>query len=195
VMFLSDNGGLPCSEIQPLNGNKMGTAYEGHMRTPVVVRWPEAIPAGTVCHEFGITTDFFPTFAQWCSGELPELKIDGLNISDLFTSPTTAKSPHDFVPYKMDGWREGPWKVLRAKVNNKVGWQLYNLESDIGETKSLSKEEPDRLAKMLKRKTQWNDQLQAEARPHAKMPDPSPFITVDQVKAKGLPSVSAWMAK
>jgi arylsulfatase A-like enzyme len=63
ILFLSDNGGTKKAETKPLRGAKQGSAYEGHMRTLLVARWPAKLPRGMVCDAPGVTIDFLPTFA------------------------------------------------------------------------------------------------------------------------------------
>ena len=195
VMFLSDNGGLGVSEIQPLKGGKGGPPYEGHMRTPLVVRWPAAIPAGKTCNEIGITVDLLPTFASWCGGKLSSNKIDGLDITEMFTEPEKAKSPHSFVPYKELGWRKGSWKLLnfsmRGKKKSEASQELYNLDTDISEQNNIRTANADKYKELEAEQKEWLKKISEEARPHAEMPNLRPLVS-DQ-EEKNFPSLSNWL--
>src|SRR5690606_9288540 len=67
VIFTSDNGGLTVrygvhdgfTENLPLRRGK-GSAFEGGVRVPAIVRWPGVTPAGSVCDEPIISVDYFP---------------------------------------------------------------------------------------------------------------------------------------
>src|SRR5262245_37346038 len=56
VIFASDNGGPNFSRNDPLSGRK-GTTYEGGIRVPCILRWPDALPAGKESSQVGITMD------------------------------------------------------------------------------------------------------------------------------------------
>jgi len=66
VIFTSDNGGLTqrygkhdgFTENLPLRRGK-GSAYEGGVRVPTIVRWPGVTTAGTTCDEPIISMDFY----------------------------------------------------------------------------------------------------------------------------------------
>jgi arylsulfatase A-like enzyme len=104
VIFSSDNGpwlikGEHGGNATPFRGGK-GGAYEGGMRVPCIMRWPQVIPAGSVCGELATQMDFLPTFAKLAGGELPkDRKIDGKDISDLMFAKEGAKSPHESCFY------------------------------------------------------------------------------------------------
>ena len=63
VIFTSDNGsnGRNGGSNVPLAGRK-GSTMEGGMRVPMIARWPERIPAASICNELATTMDFLPTF-------------------------------------------------------------------------------------------------------------------------------------
>ena len=71
VMFMSDNGGLsahgrggkPHTHNLPLNSGK-GSAREGGIREPMIVKWPGVVKPGTTCNTPVIIEDFFPTILQ-----------------------------------------------------------------------------------------------------------------------------------
>jgi uncharacterized sulfatase len=85
VVFTSDNGGHPeFTANAPLRGSKWNL-YEGGIRVPFLVRWPEHIPAGTVCDTPVVGYDLLPTFVTIAGGETPA--VDGIDISTLFENP------------------------------------------------------------------------------------------------------------
>ena len=67
VIYASDNGPDSAEYPQmsfagPYRGY-LGSAYEGSIRTPMMIRWPGKVPAGRVTNEIVAMLDFFPTLA------------------------------------------------------------------------------------------------------------------------------------
>jgi arylsulfatase A-like enzyme len=164
VIFTSDNGpwhprGEDGGSAFPLRGAK-GSTYEGGVRVPCVMWWPETIPAGTVCREVAATMDFLPTFAALAGAQPPtDRTIDGHDIRPLLTGDQ-AKSPWEALYYyfgnELHAVRSGPWK-LRAQnhlLNENIYQRgaskdvvipaaLYNLRRDPGEQKSVFEDHPN----------------------------------------------------
>ena len=71
VIFMSDNGGLsaygrggkPNTHNLPLSSGK-GSAREGGIREPMIVRWPGVVKPGSICNTPVIIEDFFPTILE-----------------------------------------------------------------------------------------------------------------------------------
>ena len=121
--------------------------------------WPGKIPADTVCKEPAMTIDILPTIAELIDAELPKHMIDGKNIWPLISGQPGAKSPHEayffYYSNQLQAVRMGKWKLhfphgyrtldgspggtggipVRYK-QDKIGLALFDLESDIGETKN-----------------------------------------------------------
>ena len=171
VIFLSDNGpwlsyGDHAGSAGPLREGK-GTAWEGGVRSPCIMRWPGRIPAGGVCREPAMTIDLLPTIAKLAGAALPKLPIDGLDIAPLITGPSTARNPHEayFIYYETNQLQavvSGRWKLelphtyrtLGGKPGGtggqpapyttaQTGSELYDLENDVGEKKDVAAAHPD----------------------------------------------------
>ena len=148
IMFFSDNGGLSTSEGHPtanlpLRAGK-GWLYEGGIREPLIIKWPEITRAGSVCQVPVISNDFYPTLLQAAGLPLnPKQHTGGVNIVPLLMSKTIKNRalywhyPH----YGNQGGspgaaiREGDWKLIRWYETGKE--ELYNLKQDIGEMNNL----------------------------------------------------------
>jgi len=170
VIFSSDNGpwklfGDHGGSAGQLRESK-ATCYEGGVRVPCVVRWPGQIKAGTQIHQPAIMMDWFPTIAQLTGSKLPDHRIDGKNIWPLLTDPK-APSPHQalFFYYQqndLEAMRSGRWKLHfphdvvsteatelgsdgRPGKNSKrkIGYELYDLEQDLGEQQNLADSRPE----------------------------------------------------
>ncbi|MBM4018081.1 MAG: sulfatase [Planctomycetes bacterium] len=170
VIFTSDNGpwlsyGDHAGSAGPLREGK-GTAWEGGVRVPCVMRWPGRIRPGTVCAEPAMTIDIVPTVAGIIGARLPGHKIDGLDILPLMEGRPGAKTPHEaFYFYwgeHLQAVRSGRWKLHfphdyrsmggkkggsggtpAAYENAKTDLALYDLEADKGETDNVADKNPD----------------------------------------------------
>ncbi|MFQ5730936.1 MAG: sulfatase [Planctomycetaceae bacterium] len=158
VIFTSDNGAARRwgGSNAPLSGFK-GSTMEGGMREPCVVRWPGTVPAGRECKAIASTIDLLPTFAKLAGTSAPTDRIiDGKDIRPLLFHPESAKSPHQAFYYyfrdQLQAVRSGKWKLhvsreqRRRRKNAKVRRlppRLYDLETDIGETKNVAGDHPD----------------------------------------------------
>ncbi|MAT78220.1 Cerebroside-sulfatase [Candidatus Poribacteria bacterium] len=158
VIFTSDNGSRARGEggsNEPLRGHK-GTTWEGGQRVPCLMRWPSQIPAGTVSNGLVSAIDLCPTLVKLAGGQVPQDRIiDGEDISSLMRNEEEATSPRDtFFYYRLHNLmaiRSGKWK-LHAYTVGQSGLEpcneLYDLETDIGETANLYDHYPQVVAEL-----------------------------------------------
>ncbi|MFP4384925.1 MAG: sulfatase [Spirochaetia bacterium] len=147
VMFTSDNGSRNGSEggsNRPLKGGK-GQTWEGGMRLPFIIRWPEAVPAGRECSGLSSSIDLLPTLAGIIGSPLPGGRIiDGTDITPLLKDPGSESPRKTFFYYKMDmleAVRHGSWK-LHVSKNSEPVQELYNLTENPGEENNLYDSNP-----------------------------------------------------
>ncbi len=146
VIFTSDNGGPinQGADNTPLRGGK-GTTFEGGIRVCTLAWWPGKIQSASSTAAITSHMDWLPTFASLAGAALPERALDGLNISPLLLGHSGAQGHDVFYYYhgfNLQALRAGAWKLHLQKG------ELYDLESDIGETKNLAKEQPEQVAKL-----------------------------------------------
>jgi arylsulfatase A len=147
VIFTTDNGTRSGSS-GPLRGHK-AQLYEGGYRVPCIVRWPGHVPAGSVCREIAATIDMLPTIAAITGGTTPDdRKIDGHDIRPLLFGEEGAKTPHEYyiLAHDRGAVRSGNWKFYpwaEGPKKQTPGVQLYDLASDLGETKNIAADHPD----------------------------------------------------
>lgn len=177
VIFTSDNGpwlnyGNHAGSTGPLRGGK-GNMWEGGPRVPTIISWPGHIPAGLETDELGSTLDILPTLAGITRAELPENKIDGINLLPLLTGETDISPRNEFYFYysgSLIAVRRGDWKLVfphryRSYEGVKPGrngfpgayekgvveqHELYNLASDIGELQDVSARHTEIVAELKK---------------------------------------------
>jgi arylsulfatase A-like enzyme len=177
VFFTGDNGGLvgsvrnPITDNSPLRAGK-GSAYEGGVREPFVVRWPGVTKPGSVCREPVISIDVYPTILDivGTKGDPEHNKtVDGVSLVPLLRGGKSLARealywhyphyhPGGATPYS--AIRLGDYRLVEFFEDGHT--ELYNLRADIGETKDLAKEEPG-LAKNLHAKlVAWRQAVGAQ---------------------------------
>jgi arylsulfatase A-like enzyme len=161
VFFVSDNGGPEAngSTNGPLNGQK-ATTWEGGIRVPYLVRWPGKVPAGAEYRQPVIQLDITPTILAATGVSVPDAdKLDGVNLLP-FLSGENKAAPHERLYWRFGpqiALREGDWKLLKVRGDSEL--RLYNLASDIGETRDLASTEPERVKKLQAAWDAWNGTL------------------------------------
>ena len=164
VVFSSDNGTTHLDlevdftffkSVGELRGLK-GSLYEGGVRVPTIVRWPGKVKAGS-------ESDFVSGFEDWMLTILeavgskvkaPE-NTDGISLMPTLTGQ---KQPErEFLYREFSGYggqqtiRVGEWKTVRQNLGKgPVKTELYNIVSDIGETKDVAADHPDVVSKLEK---------------------------------------------
>ena len=142
---------------RPFRGQKR-TLWEGGMRVPGVVRWPNQVPAGTESHEVIHNCDIFPTLLA-AAGTAPDesLKIDGKNVLDVWLGK--AKSPNRTLFWE---WRESgdiQYAAMRGNLKLVISGgnkpELFDVEADPAERINLHAEFPDQLKQMKQDLDQW----------------------------------------
>ncbi len=158
VMFMSDNGGSGNGGNEPLRGAK-STMWEGGLRVPFVMRWPGKVPAGKVNDEFLTSLEIMPTLLV-AAGVAPRANVtlDGFDMLPILGGDHPSPRKEMFWQRRSDkAARVGNWKWLESAK----GQGLYDLTTDLGETKDLTREKPE-IAKMLEdRFNAWRLEMDA----------------------------------
>lgn len=168
VFFTSDNGATPgASDPDFFNAcgafrGYKGSLWEGGLRVPLVVRWPDHVSAGATTDQVGTFADVLPTLAE-LAGVEPTSGIDGISIGPtLLGEDENAQPQHEYLYWEDDGGRavrQGHWKAIRWKPKSEV--QLYDLKTDPGEQHDLASSKP----KITKRLTGFLQQAHTKPRP------------------------------
>ena len=162
IVFMTDNGAPSGADInKPLRGHKL-TPYEGGSRVPMIVKWPGVTKADSICHDYLIIEDIFPTFLEMAGvKDYQQIggKIDGISIVPLLKRTDGYPKdrslfwhfPHNYSTGKPHSViRKGDWKLIYFHAD--MHYELYNLKDDIGESNNLADERKEirkRLAKEL----------------------------------------------
>ncbi len=214
VVFLSDNGGIdtswsaPATSNDPLDGSVplkvrleefdnaplrsgKGTAYEGGIRVPCLVRWPGVARAGHVSAEPIHVVDWLPTLLAAAGTSAPVGHLmDGVDLRRAFRGePLPARALHWYLPLYDLRWaatpcaviREGDWKLIEhfgdsfdEQMNYRPGrkLELFNLRTDLGETDNRAVADPSRATRMSAQLHTWLKSIPAT------IPGPNPHTEV-----------------
>ena len=189
VMFTSDNGGpgyigLP-NVNRPFRGWKI-TSFEGGLRVPMFVKWPNKLPAGTTIKQPIAHIDVLPTIAAAAQAELPAgLEVDGKNLLPLVNTETANSWQRKTLFWVSDHSqvvRHGDWKLQlnNRKATDGLHKWLYNLDDDPSEQHNLAKSRPDKLAELEALLAEYN----ANARPPLWQASSQMAVPIDKTLAE-----------
>jgi arylsulfatase A-like enzyme len=160
----------------PLRAGK-GSAYEGGVRVPLIVKWPGVTKAGAVCETPVMSIDFLPTLLEIAGITIaPSETIDGRSFAAALRNPQAKIEreplfwhyphyhPGGATPY--GAVRAGDLRLVEFYEDNRV--ELYNLHDDVGELQDLASAMPERAAELRRMLHDWRTQLGAQ------MPTPNP---------------------
>lgn len=187
VIFTSDNGGLELFDItqnDPIRAGK-GSAYEGGVRVPMIIRWPKAKRNIATIDEPVITMDVFATVANVLgTGGAKDYHQDGVNLLPLLEQETEVLDrealywhyphyhPGGASPYS--AIRQGNYKLIEFLEDKHL--ELYNLEDDIGETNNLISKVPEVANDLYNQLETWRKEVDAQ--------EPVPNPKYDSLKAQ-----------
>lgn len=185
VIFASDNGGVggyvregvkkggDVTDNAPLRSGK-GSLYEGGTRVPLVVRWPGITTPGAACDLPTIHVDLFPTLLECAAAPRPQQTLDGESLVPLLRD-SAANLKRDAIYQHFPGylgagantWRTTPvslihrgrWKLMEFLEDGHL--ELYDLETDLGETRNLSAERPELTHELHQQLIAWRKSIDA----------------------------------
>ncbi len=159
VIFTSDNGphieGGADPDFFNSNGPFQGykrDLYEGGVRVPMLVRWPEKIAGGSESDHVSAFWDVLPTLCELVGVEVPE-KVDGISFLPTFLGQSQPE--HEYLYWEFheqrgkQAVRKGDWKAIKLDVlEEEPALLLFNLSEDVAEMHNLSTERPDVLEEL-----------------------------------------------
>jgi arylsulfatase A-like enzyme len=161
VLFLTDNGGT--AGVKTYNAGMRGgkvSVHEGGSRVPLFIRWPAAKWQPHLVTPIVSHVDILPTLLDLCSVILPDgPKLDGVTLrplledADSSTWPERTLFTHNPIDetnkfpgavrtqrYRLVREIKGPGGGSSAQANDAsaTAWQLYDMQSDPGESKNIA---------------------------------------------------------
>ena len=171
VWFLSDNGGATYASggayNYPLRGGK-GETFEGGIRVPAVVRWPDRLAAAQREDSIMTAMDLYPTLAAFAGvSTAGGFRLDGRDLSKavagesdarrrdlVFFAAETPIRGHFSLTAFNDDWKlvqEVQQGLLAAEVTN----HLFRIPEDPYERLNLAEQHPDRVADLAEAIRRW----------------------------------------
>lgn len=197
VIMTSDNGSyLKAGATQvttnlPLAGQK-ASLWEGGIRVPMIVRGP-GVAAGSICQVPVIGWDIYPTIRDLLGIDTPLPDgVEGGSMRELLESGGTGAvaRPREELVWHFPHYqhakgtkpqsaiRLGDYKLIKFYETGEV--RLYDLAGDLGETRDLSAELPDKAAELDTRLSEYLDAINA----------PMPVVNPDYGNAKPVGAAS-----
>jgi len=193
VILFSDNGGMSAANFGrpdrivsrdrldeafatsnlPLRGAK-GWLYEGGIREPLIIHWPQQGKAGGECDVPVISNDLYPTILEMAGlPPVPDQHVDGVSLVPLVQGSQELEREAifwHFPHYSNHGMqspggavRTGDYKLLEYFENDSV--QLFDLRHDEGEQHDLSRERPAQVAQLRQMLHRWRQSVNAQMMP------------------------------
>ena len=183
VIFSSDNGPEDIEinnatwsgvgSTGPLRGRKR-SLYEGGIRLPFIVRWPQAVPAGQVNNLTVVSgADLLPTLCELAGAPVPDavkVTLRGQSMAAAWRGDKTFQRTtplmwewrfrivnHPWNRSPMLAIREGKWKLLLNPDRSRV--ELYDIPADVLEQNNLAEQHPDVVARLSEKALAWQKTL------------------------------------
>ena len=188
LIFSSDNGGLggygrmkigarDVTDNAPLRGGK-GMLYEGGVRVPLFVSWPGVTRPGSTCAVPVTSVDFYPTLCEIAGAALPGSQSrDGVSFTSLLRGGGEGRLSRDAIYWHFPGYlqgnvRRGTWRTTPAGAVRLGDFklieffedgrlELYDLGSDIGESRNLASSMPAKAKELHSRLRSWRRAVNA----------------------------------
>jgi len=168
ILFMSDNGGLsaharggePHTHNKPLNSGK-GSAYEGGIRVPMIVKWHGKVEPQSTCDDYLIIEDFFPTILEMAGVDdySTVQKVDGKSFLPMLTQKGTTAMGRDLYWHFPNKWgasgpgigttstiRSDDWKLIYYYRDRH--FELFNIREDIRELDNRAAEHPEKVKEL-----------------------------------------------
>ena len=140
-----------------------GMPTEGGIRVPAIIHLPGDERKAAIRGDFVSVMDLMPTFLEVAGAVHPGKTYKGREVF-----PAAGKSmlpylagevaavhddePYGFSVHRRQGLQIDQWKIVRLpKPYGDYTWELYDIETDPGETVNLAAELPDVTKKMIQR--------------------------------------------
>lgn len=129
IVYASDNGSYRPERNGPLKGSK-GSNFEGGIRVPGILYWPDGIRAGQVEKEPAGMVDLLPTICGLAEIDKPKgVHLDGSDLSPLLTGRRNEFQRHIPLFFLMP--TSNPTATVRDGRFALVAWRDYELPKDL----------------------------------------------------------------
>ncbi len=182
IWFWSDNGPEGFSKVKPgspgpFRGRK-ATLYEGGIRVPCALVWPEMVRPGRVINEPAAGVDVLPTLLELLGDEpIDDRTYDGRSLAGwLVDQPTPRDEPLGFLYRNRGAWVLRRHKLIVEGLANDIVTadladaqpsdlevELYDLRDDPAESRNLNNERPVLRDRLLRAFLDWRAEVLRDA--------------------------------
>jgi arylsulfatase A-like enzyme len=144
----------------PLRGGK-STPFEGGTRVPFIVRWPGRVPVGKESPALMCQIDLLASFAELTDQKLPnQAGPDSVNLLSALLGETNQGRDVLVEQGRALAIRQGDWKLIDAReaprpvrandaaTGSAPPVQLFNLAKDLGESKNVAGQHPQKVKEL-----------------------------------------------
>lgn len=154
VVYFHDNGPNSDRWNGGMKGRK-GSTDEGGVRSPLLLRWTGKIPPSTVIRPIAGAIDLLPTIAELAGVPLSAGKpLDGVS----FKTPLLGGPAAPADRMILNHWA-GRFSVRSQRYRLDAAGKLYDLVADPGQSRDVSRDHPDELARMTQALETWKAQM------------------------------------
>ena len=147
--------------------------YDNVLHVPLIIRYPDAVPANTRVSGFNQHKDLLPTLLELAGlendAENDGYEFDGRSLMSLVRGEETSFDSEFYISectwMRKHGWRTPGWKLMIAlepDFHFKPPVELYNLVEDPEEENNLADERPDVVADLRARMEAFIAKREAE---------------------------------
>jgi arylsulfatase A-like enzyme len=162
LWYTSDNGSAPGTpgSTGPYRDRK-GSLYEGGVRVPGLLVWPDRIEEPRTVDMPCSTHDYFPTILDALDLPMPDDRpYDGISLWPVLDGAMTERPrPIGFQYRDQLALTDNRYKIYSG--DDGATFELYDLIADPSETNNIAKEKPDILSAMKATLAEWRASCRA----------------------------------
>ncbi|MHA7109159.1 sulfatase [Sunxiuqinia elliptica] len=182
ILFMSDNGGFSLrpragelhTHNSPLQSGK-GSAYEGGIREPMIVKWPGKVQPKSTCNDYLLIEDFFPSILEMAGvNDYQTVQtVDGKSFVPMLLNEGTTADGRDLFWHFPNNWgptgpgigatstiRSGDWKLIYYYRDQH--FELFNIPQDIGEKQNLAESKPEKVNELAQKLSNYLRNVDAQ---------------------------------
>ena len=157
----------------PYRGAKF-SLFEGGIRVPAIVSWPNHFPAGQIRHQMATGCDWLPTLVSVCGLNAGQSTFDGKNIANVIADGSSS-SPHEVFHWQSGRGKHGPqwavrrgdWKLIgnpndtsaMAEITDDDDRFLVNLSDSLHELENLAPQFPEVVKELEQLHDKWENDV------------------------------------
>ncbi len=172
LICTNDNGPVLEEMSAPYRGTK-NTTFEGGVRQPCLMRWPDKLKPGTSNDGMMFVTDFYSTFINLAGGSHEqERAVDAYDMSEMLVEGKD--SPRTEIIYDVKGSVRLP--TIRSGQYKLMGDALYDIVGDPSEKNDIAGAHPDIVKKLKARVDAVGDERPPLGDKPLLMEPPLPYV-------------------